>query len=162
MRLALGAAVALACALLASMGCGPSRAEPVVILGDSRVETFFVDELGGSFALLSAKIVVDGRVAGKHVASAKDEGNVFEFRAITVPAGEHEVEVHARYRGEGHGIFSYLKGYKFDVKSSYEFSAPPHRTIALTAVCYERGGPTTELSERPAIRWIEGRPDERP
>jgi hypothetical protein len=161
MRLAVGAAAALVCTLLALTGCGPSRADPVLILGDSRVETFFVDELGGSFVLVSAKFVVDGRVVGERVASEDDRGTVFEFPAITVPAGEHEIKAHARYRGKGHGIFSYLEEYKFDVESSHEFSASPHRTISLTAVCYERGGPTTELSERPAIRWIEKRPEER-
>ena len=149
------------CSLSAIVGCGPQRAVPVVIVGDSRVETFFVDELGGSFALQSVKLVIDGRVVGKHVASDDEEETVIAFTVATLPAGDHEIKAHAVYRGEGHGIFSYLKGYKFDVKSSHEFQAPPHRTVALTAICYERGGPTTELSDRPAIRWVEGRPEER-
>ena len=61
----------------------------------------------------------------------------------------------------GWDILEALKDYEFDVKSSHEFRAPPHGTISLTAVCYERGGPETELSDRPAIRWVEGRPEQR-
>jgi hypothetical protein len=141
MTRAIAIALALNAALVAGSGCGPSRPEPVVVAADSRVELAFTNELGGSFVLMSVELRLDGELVGEQVS--------------TVPAGEHEVSVRARYRGEGHGIFSYLKEYKFDVKSKHTFRAPPLKTIAITAVCFERGGPTTELSDRPAIRWVE-------
>ncbi len=59
------------------------------------------------------------------------------------------------YRGHGYGIFSYLKGYRFRVRSSYTFSAPEGKAITIRVVGYEKGGPTAPLEERPAIRYME-------
>ena len=59
------------------------------------------------------------------------------------------------YRGHGYGIFSYLKGYRFKVRSSYSFSAPESKAVSLRVVAYEKGGPTAPLEERPAIRYQE-------
>jgi hypothetical protein len=154
------AATALGLALLALIivGCGPSRPDPVVVAADSQVVTGFRDELGGSFVPLSVKLKIDGQLVGSwkaEGASVEELRTGIELPARVVPAGEHEASVHARYRGEGHGIFSYLKEYKFDVKSKHTFRAPPLGAIAITAVCFEKGGPATELSDRPSIRWIE-------
>ncbi|MFI5298004.1 MAG: dihydrolipoamide acetyltransferase, partial [Polyangiales bacterium] len=55
----------------------------------------------------------------------------------------------------GYGIFSYLQGYKFEVRSSRSFTAMEGKTISLRVIGYEQGGPTTPLEERPAIRYIE-------
>ena len=141
--------------LLSPPGCGPQRAEPTVIAADSRIETSFQDDLGDAFVLMSVVVEIDGRVVGRYEAAGDGPQPAIEFPAATLPAGDHEAALRAVYRGEGHGIFSYLKEYKFEVKSTHEFRAPPLRTVVLTAICYERGGPTTELSDRPAIRWIE-------
>lgn len=140
---------------IVSFGCGPSRPEPVVVAADSRIETAFRNELGGAFVLESVELRIDGRLVGRHVANADDQETEVAFPAAILPAGECEAAVHAVYRGEGHGIFSYLKDYKFDVESTHEFRAPPLGTIAITAVCFERGDPTTEISDRPRIRWLE-------
>jgi hypothetical protein len=150
-------ALVLASLLLSTPSCGTSRSEPTVITADSRIETGFRDELGASFVLESVELRVDGRIVGRHVAAEDGGSGAIDFPAAILPAGEHEAEVHAVYRGEGHGIFSYLKEYKFDVESTHEFRTPPLGTVALTAVCFEKGGPTTELSDRPRIRWLEER-----
>jgi hypothetical protein len=63
--------------------------------------------------------------------------------------------VNLEYRGHGYGIFSYLKGYRFRVRSNYSFSAPEGKAITIRVVGYEKGGPTAPLEERPAIRYIE-------
>jgi hypothetical protein len=59
------------------------------------------------------------------------------------------------YRGHGYGIFSYLKGYRFRVRSNYSFTAPEGKAITIRVVGYEKGGPTAPLEERPAIRYME-------
>ncbi len=140
----------------AGFGCGSSRSDPVVVVASSRVEPAFTNKLGGAFVLQRVEMRVDGKLLGKHVADKDGSLDAdLSFSASTVPSGEHEVAVHAVYRGEGHGVFSYLKEYSFKVKSAYEFRAPPLKTIAITAVCFEKGGPTTALEDRPAIRWVE-------
>ena len=69
--------------------------------------------------------------------------------------GEHTLTVNLEYRGHGYGIFSYLKGYRFRVRSNYSFTAPEGKAITIRVVGYEKGGPTAPLEERPAIRYME-------
>jgi hypothetical protein len=147
--------VVLAGLLSAALGCGPQRSDPVVIPADSQVKTAFVNDLGSSFVLESVEMKVDGRISGRYDVDAGSPEHEIEFSAAVVAAGDHEASVHAVYRGQGHGVFSYLKDYKFEVESSHDFRTPPLKTVEVTAVCYEKGGPTTALSDRPAIRWIE-------
>ena len=142
--------------VVAGFGCGSSRSDPVVVVANSRVEPAFTNNLGSAFVLQRVEMRVDGKLAGKHVADKDGSLDAeLSFPASTVPSGEHEVAVYTVYRGEGYGVFSYLKEYSFKVESAYEFRAPPLKTIAITAVCFEKGGPTTALEDRPAIRWTE-------
>jgi hypothetical protein len=50
-------------------------------------------------------------------------------------------------------VFSYLEGYKFTVSSSYTFSAEPGKVTTVKVVGYEKGGITTDLKDRPAVRY---------
>ena len=86
------------------------------------------------------------------VLSDREEFDV--YNGSIVP-GEHTLTVNLEYRGHGYGIFSYLKGYRFKVRSSYSFSAPEGKAVNLRVVAYEKGGPTAPLEERPAIRYQE-------
>jgi hypothetical protein len=151
------ALAALALALGLALGCGqPSRPTPEVIAADSSVALVFVDELGDAFALIGVEAQLDGRPVDRRPSAEGDAPDQPQrFRTLVVPAGEHELRLHAVYRGVGHGVFSYLKDYNFDVESTHVFRAPPLKTVSLTATCYEQGGPTTPLEDRPRIRWRE-------
>jgi hypothetical protein len=72
-----------------------------------------------------------------------------------VPSGDHVLDVHLRCRGSGHGVFSYLSQYRFDVRSSLAFALMPGDRLGLRAVAWERGDETTDLSDRPAVRFEE-------
>jgi hypothetical protein len=52
-------------------------------------------------------------------------------------------------------VFSYLRGYKFEVKSSHSFTITEGKTVELEAVAWEKGGVTTPLEQRPAVRYTE-------
>ena len=91
---------------------------------------------------------------------ADEEGSLGETRDLdvydgSIVPGEHTLTVNLEYRGHGYGIFSYLKGYRFRVRSNYSFTAPEGKAITIRVVGYEKGGPTAPLEERPAIRYIE-------
>ncbi len=58
-------------------------------------------------------------------------------------------------QGHGFGAFSYLRAYRFEVRSSHSFTAVEGKTVTLQALAYEKGGVTTPLEERPAIRYSE-------
>jgi hypothetical protein len=73
----------------------------------------------------------------------------------SVPPGDHTLQVLVNLQGNGYGVFSYLRGYRFEVRSSHSFTALEGKTLNLQAVAYEKGGVTTPLEERPAVRYVE-------
>jgi hypothetical protein len=49
-------------------------------------------------------------------------------------------------------VFSYLRGYKFNVPATHSFTVTEGKAIRLEAIVWEKGDVTTPLEERPAIR----------
>ena len=80
---------------------------------------------------------------------------------LRLGAGGHNVAVHLRYRGFGYGVFSYLHGYRFDVRSSHTFTLKPGNAAAVLVRAFVRGDVTTPLEKRPAVD-IEVRPADLP
>ena len=115
------------------------------------------NEMGSSFKLVKAVFTLDGAPIFNKV---DEEGNLGDqeerviFDGSIVP-GEHNLSVNLEYRGHGYGIFSYLKGYRFKVRSSHAFTSAEGKTITVRVVGYERGDPTTPLEDRPSIRYNE-------
>lgn len=115
------------------------------------------NRMSSSYKLIKAVYALDGAPIFN---KADEEGELGErdtfdvYNGSIVP-GEHTLTVNLEYRGHGYGIFSYLKGYRFKVRSNYSFTAPEGRTVQIRVVGYEKGGPTSPLEDRPAIRYIE-------
>ncbi len=115
------------------------------------------NRMSSSYRLVKAVYALDGAPIFNR---ADEEGSLGEreqfdvYNGSIVP-GEHTLTVNLEYRGHGYGIFSYLKGYRFKVRSNYSFSAPEGRAVTIRVVGYEKGGPTAPLEERPAIRYVE-------
>jgi len=115
------------------------------------------NRMSSSYRLVKAVYALDGaRIFSK----ADEEGSLGERRELdiydgSIVPGEHTLTVNLEYRGHGYGIFSYLKGYRFRVRSNYSFTAPEGKAITIRVVGYEKGGPTAPLEERPAIRYME-------
>ena len=80
----------------------------------------------------------------------REEFEIFNGRIVP---GQHQIAVRLVYRGHGYGIFSYLEGYKFKVQSSYTFNAEGAKVTTVKIVGYERGGLTSDLKDRPAVRY---------
>jgi hypothetical protein len=115
------------------------------------------NRMTGSDKLVRAVYALDGAPIFNR---ADEEGGlsereVFDIYNGSIVPGEHTLTVNLEYRGHGYGIFSYLKGYRFKVRSSYSFTAPEGKAVKLNVVAYEKGGPTAPLEERPAIRYEE-------
>lgn len=115
------------------------------------------NKMSGSYRLVKAVYALDGAPI---LNKADEEGGLSERQSFdvyngSIVPGEHTLTVNLEYRGHGYGIFSYLKGYRFKVRSSYSFSAPEGKAVHLKVVAFEKGGPTAPLEERPAIRYSE-------
>ena len=113
------------------------------------------NDMGGSFGLESVAYALDGapiltRTDKDGDLSKRPEFEIFNGRIVP---GQHQIAVRLIYRGKGFGVFSYLEGYKFTVSSSYTFTSEPGKVTTVKVVGYEKGGITTELKDRPAVRY---------
>lgn len=123
----------------------------------SRAEVLFKNEMSSAFRLTRALFVVDGAVQYNR---ADDTGALADQKEIpifsgSIPPGDHTVQVVLNFQGNGYGVFTYLRGYKFEVKSAHSFTAVEGKTLSLISTALEKGGVTTPLEQRPTIEWGE-------
>lgn len=124
-------------------------------VGGARAEINFKNELSNAFHLTGATFVLDGSVQYN---KQDDTGALAEQKQIpifsgSIPPGDHTLQVVLKLRGHGYGVFSYLRGYKFNVPATHSFTITEGKAIKLDAIVWEKGDVTTPLEERPAIRW---------
>ena len=123
----------------------------------SRAEVLFKNEMSSAFMLTRALFVVDGAVQYNRTdesGALADQKEIPIFQG-SMPPGDHTVQVVLNFQGNGYGVFTYLRGYKFEVKSAHSFTAIEGKTLALVATALEKGGVTTPLEQRPTIDWAE-------
>ena len=123
----------------------------------SRAEVLFKNEMSSAFRLTRALFVVDGAVQYNR---ADDTGALADQKEIpifsgSIPPGDHTVQVVLNFQGNGYGVFTYLRGYKFEVKSAHSFTSVEGKTLTLISTALEKGGVTTPLEQRPTIEWGE-------
>ena len=123
----------------------------------SRAEVSFQNEMSNAFKLVRALIVIDGAVQYRkedESGALADQKEIPVFSG-SIPPGDHTVQVVLQFQGNGYGVFTYLRGYKFEVKSSHAFTAVEGKSLTVTAIALEKGGVTTPLEQRPTIEWKE-------
>lgn len=126
-------------------------------MAGSRSEVVFRNEMSTAFKLIRALFVIDGAVQYNkqdETGALSDQKEIPIFTG-SVPPGDHTVQVSLQFQGNGYGVFTYLRGYKFDVKGTHSFTAVEGKSLTLLVTALERGGVTTPLSERPAVDWQE-------
>jgi hypothetical protein len=121
----------------------------------SRAEIAFQNDMSSAFRLTRALFVLDGAVQYN---KSDDTGALGEQSTIpifqgSIPPGDHTVQVLLQFQGNGYGVFSYLRGYKFEVRSTQSFTASEGKTTNMQIIAYEKGGVTTPLEERPSVRY---------
>jgi hypothetical protein len=123
------------------------------VIGASQALIKHRNEMGASFRLVKVVYALDG----VQIFSKADEtgtlGEVQEFEIYkgAIQPGSHTLSVQLMYQGHGFGVFSYLKGYKFNVRSSHTFVAAEGRSTAVVVAGYEKGGATTNMEDKPAV-----------
>jgi hypothetical protein len=123
----------------------------------SRSSIRFQNELSSAFRVTRVLVVLDGAVQYNKTdqsGALAEQAEIPIFNG-SVPPGDHTLQVLVNLQGNGYGVFSYLRGYRFEVRSSHSFTAVEGKTINLQAIAYEKGGVTTPLEERPAVRYVE-------
>ena len=113
------------------------------------------NEMGSSFTLEQASYSLDGSPLFNKTdtqGGLDDQEQIELFNGAIVP-GNHNLSVFLLYRGNGYGLFSYLKGYTFRIRSSHAFTAEEGKITTVKVVAYEKGGFTTDLKDRPSVRY---------
>jgi hypothetical protein len=126
-------------------------------MAGSRADIVFQNEMSSAFRLIRALVVMDGSVQYNRqdeTGALADQKEIPIFSG-SVPPGDHTLQVLLNYQGNGYGVFTYLRGYKFEVKSSHAFTVTDGKSINVTIIGLEKGGVTTPLEQRPAIDWRE-------
>jgi len=127
------------------------------VVGGGQSVIVHENRMSQSYKLVRVVYALDGAPI---FTKADEEGTLgdqkeFEVYNGSIVPGEHTLTVNLEYRGHGYGVFAYLKGYRFKVRSTYTFTVPEGRVSTVHVVGFEKGGPTTPLEERPAVRYIE-------
>ena len=118
-------------------------------LAGSRAIVSYVNELGSRYKVKRAIFSVDGSQVFSTVdPNGELDGEVEIFSGPMTP-GTHTVSVTLGLTGSGYGIFSYAKGYQFDLRFSCQFTAEEGRTTLVTVRSYKSGNAFTAHEERP-------------
>ncbi len=113
------------------------------------------NEMGSTFRLTRAQYALDGAPIFNRVDTGEELDAIEELEIFngSIAPGNHQISVYLEYKGHGFGVFSYLKGYTFKVKSSFTFDAVEGKETRVKIVGHEQGGITAELKDRPAVRY---------
>jgi hypothetical protein len=121
-----------------------------------RLRVSYKHEMGNGFALMGAAFAVDGELLfdsnDPKLVGAKE----FAAFETELGRGHHALGVYLKLRGNGQGVFSYLKGYRFEVRSNEQFEMDG--PLDIRVVGHEQGGVDTPLERRPAVRYAKRRP----
>jgi hypothetical protein len=125
------------------------------VIGASRCVIKHKNEMGATFRLIKVVYALDGvQIMNK----VDDSGRLAEMREFDVyngaiQPGNHTLSVQLVYQGNGFGVFSYLKGYKFKASSSHTFLAADNKATVVTVLGYEKSGITTNMEDKPAVEF---------
>ncbi len=121
----------------------------------ARAVLYHRNEMSSSFTLESVAYALDGapiftKVDTNGDLASREELEIFNGRIVP---GQHQIAVKHVYRLNGFGVFSYLDGYKITVNSASTFTAEGGKVTTVRIVGFEKGGLTTEMTEKAAVRY---------
>jgi hypothetical protein len=128
------------------------------VIAGARAVVTHRNEMGSMYTPIRYVYALDGaEIFTKSDESGKlaDQKELEVYNGAVAP-GNHTLSVTMVYQGNGYGLFSYLKGYKFTAKSSHTFTATEGKQIQLKVVGFEKGNPvTTDPKDRPSVDFRE-------
>jgi hypothetical protein len=114
------------------------------------------NEMGASYVLEAATFALDGAPVFQEVddGGALDRRSQLDVFAGRLAPGRHQLAVRLVYRGKGKDAA------RFDVASSFPFDAKAGEVTSVDVAGFEKGGLTTKLEDRPALRYdVAARPE---
>ena len=119
-------------------------------LAGSRAVISFENNLGTAYRVERGIFSIDGsRVFTSTDTDALRTRDGLEVFSGPLTPGTHTVSVSLGMRGSGYGLFSYARGYEFDLRFSCQFTAEEGRTTLVTVRTFRGGNVFTAHEERP-------------
>ena len=106
------------------------------VIAGARAVITHRNEMGSMYTPIRYVYALDGQeIYSKTDESGKlgDQKEIEVFNGSITP-GNHTLSVQMIYQGNGYGVFSYIKGYKFTVKGSHTFTAAEGKQTQLKVV----------------------------
>jgi len=134
------------------------RLEEIVVQGTtqgSSATIWHVNKLGNGYTLEGVAYFLDGRgqFAKSDPTGLLDEQREFKVFDSALPPGNHNLTINMKLRGNGFGVFSYVKNYTFNVQSSTVFVAEEGKQCQVRVVANERKGIGRSFTERPNVTF---------
>lgn len=124
------------------------------VIAGARATIVHRNDMGAMYTPIRYVYALDG---AEIFARTDETGKLGKSRELEIytgslAPGNHTLSVQMVYQGNGFGMFSYLKGYKFIARSSYTFTATEGKQLQLKVIGFERGNAlTTDPKDRPSI-----------
>jgi hypothetical protein len=129
--------------------------------GASSCLTVLVDnEMSSALPLVFVTVLLDGQPIFTR-SDLERRTDLSELPSLSifrgkVSAGEHDLATHLAFELRCYGVYSYCPRLRLDVLSRYTVSAQASKVAEVHAVAYERGGVTTPIEKRPALKYRAG------
>ena len=131
--------------------------ESVLASGLKGTELYIIhrNEMGPNFKLEKILYILDGDYRRSLV---DEDGSISKQEEIEIyngplTAGNHNLQVELIYRGNGYGLFSYMKELQFVLNDVYIFPIAEGKRLEIKAIAYEKEGFDVELQDRPDLRF---------
>jgi hypothetical protein len=108
-----------------------------------------------TFRLVGAAYSIDGVMALDTNDPTLVGRDTLTVATAELTPGRHELSAELVFTGEGQGVFSYLRGYRFRAQGQHVFEVKRGKPISIVVVAHEEGGPTTPIQKRPRVRFVE-------
>jgi hypothetical protein len=124
---------------------------------DAAVSVWHSNDLARAYTIEGIEYFLDGKsvYTWKRQGEKEQLPREVEIRNQEVEAGKHTLQVSMDVRGNGGGVFTYVKDYAVSVQSSYDFEVATGRRTILFAHPTSKGGVKKAYSERPSFVYEE-------
>jgi hypothetical protein len=111
----------------------------------------FRNDAGSRFQLLEAHFVVDGQPVPTVLTSA-ERGRDYVVVSEPLSAGRHVVTADLLYRAKVRKVFTYVNGYRFNVRSDEVVTALPDHSATFTIVGVDKHGINTPVEKALTVK----------
>lgn len=121
------------------------------------VRVWHVNQLPKAYAVERADYFLDGKSIFTWQAERPGDRppSDLEVADRRIEPGTHTLQVVYALRGNGGGVFNYVKDYAFNLQSVYSFTVEEGEKLLLRALAVSRGGVKTTFVERPTLVYEE-------